>query len=793
MTKRTKEEANSIDAQQPRSPKTKAKENRAHFQKTKNKEWATNKKWHTNLSIKGKTLFSFYVTVITFIITAAMAVSAMYYLIGESNRFTQDLSRALDTSFKLVVDFDNIRLSMRNIYISKDFGDSNNTNLIDQMYASTNDATTRIQEYTAELTAHGMEGTEEYKTVTQLGEQFNSLIRYVDSFKRVTADGVSDTELSVVKQLMAMTAPIIDKIGQNVDTLYTINSQQAQDGMNQNERRSLMFSVALIFVILVGVAILVYSLLKSVKSIATPVKFMNKATLQMAAGDLDISLHYTAKDEIGELARSILQVAENIKSLTNDMERMSEDHKNGFLESRLDADKYNGAFKHVVTRVNEMAKENATDIREIMSCIHQFGAGNFEAEMKEYKNEKRFINEAIEGVRTQLVSVSSDINSLVTSAAEGRLDVRAKEDLYSGDWVHMVRSINNLLDAMASPINDASAVLQQLSEGNLKAKIEADYQGEFGRIKSSVNNVADTIFGYIGEISYVLSEITAGNLDITIDKIYIGDFTDIKESLTNIIDTFNVIMGNLRKASGELAGGAEQISITSNTVAANVSEQVQTITDLTAVVDQMYGQVNATKSIADNARAEAQHALESANHGNARMTDMLGSMQEINAASANISKIIKVIEDIAFQTNLLALNAAVEAARAGQHGKGFAVVADEVRSLANRSQKAASETAGLIEESIGKANHGVKIAEATAESLTEIVTNSTKISDLIAGIADKTTQQTEGIGLLNDGIKQISNASNSTSAEAERSSVAASELSSQSDVLEEMVNRFKLK
>jgi methyl-accepting chemotaxis protein len=202
-----------------------------------------------------------------------------------------------------------------------------------------------------------------------------------------------------------------------------------------------------------------------------------------------------------------------------------------------------------------------------------------------------------------------------------------------------------------------------------------------------------------------------------------------------------------------------------------------------------------TKQNADNAiqaNTLAADACKAAEHGNAQMQEMVGAMGEINESAQNISRIIKVIDEIAFQTNLLALNAAVEAARAGQHGKGFAVVAEEVRNLAARSAKAANETTAMIESAIQKAENGTQIAEGTAEALDGIVSGITKVSDLVEEIAAASDEQTKGISQISIGLDQIDEVTQQNTSNAVQCAATSEELASQSHELREMLARFVL-
>ena len=185
-----------------------------------------------------------------------------------------------------------------------------------------------------------------------------------------------------------------------------------------------------------------------------------------------------------------------------------------------------------------------------------------------------------------------------------------------------------------------------------------------------------------------------------------------------------------------------------------------------------------------NARAEA---------GNRQMADMLKAMSDINEASRNINRIIKVIDEIAFQTNILALNAAVEAARAGQHGKGFAVVAEEVSSLAGKSAAAVKETTDMIENSLKKVEAGTKIADETANALVLISQEVNSATELIKSIAITSEEQVNSIEQINQGIAQVSQVVQSNAATSEEGAAASQELASQADVLKEMAGAFKVR
>ena len=277
---------------------------------------------------------------------------------------------------------------------------------------------------------------------------------------------------------------------------------------------------------------------------------------------------------------------------------------------------------------------------------------------------------------------------------------------------------------------------------------------------------------------------------------------DWKSTMNSILE----VIVELERSAIQTAATARQVSMSSNSLSSGASQQAASVEETSASLEEMTSMIRATADNAQKAKALALESRSVVDSGCQTMVEMDRTMVEMNQAmaaidssSAEVAKIVKGIDEIAFQTNILALNAAVEAARAGEAGAGFAVVADEVRSLAQRSAAAAKETATKIEAAMASSrngsascNNGSASSTKVGESLKHIAEKISATDSLVGDIANAAREQAQGIEQINGAIAQMEKATQNNASGAEESASAAEELSAQAETLQELVGRLQL-
>ena len=360
------------------------------------------------------------------------------------------------------------------------------------------------------------------------------------------------------------------------------------------------------------------------------------------------------------------------------------------------------------------------------------------------------------------------------------------------------------------PLDRICRSMEAVSSGNLEEDVpEADRGDEIGKIgKTLVSMQEDLQQARIAEeqraelqleqeivvenLSAGLVRLSEGDFSLPIEQVFSGEHEKLRQNYNQTIETLSGTVSKVIDASGSIRNGAAEISRASDDLSNRTESQAATLEETAAALDELTASV---KSAAEGARSVEQtmdEAKQEAENTGEVVQSAVAAMTEIEQSSNHISQIISVIDDIAFQTNLLALNAGVEAARAGESGKGFAVVASEVRALAQRSSDAALEIKTLISASGKQVERGVDLVGKAGRALSNIVDRVSHISKLVSGIAEGAVEQATGLNEINTGVTQLDQVTQQNAAMVEQATAAGHLLSQDSTQLSQLVSEFHI-
>ncbi len=352
-----------------------------------------------------------------------------------------------------------------------------------------------------------------------------------------------------------------------------------------------------------------------------------------------------------------------------------------------------------------------------------------------------------------------------------------------------------IIRSITIPVEQVRTALVGYSKGQLDIPVEFDSTNELGEMCAALRTSQGVLSDVIADVNMLLSAMADGNFDVRTqaEAQYVGALSELLVSIRGINQNLSETLSQIQSSSDQVSSGADQVSNSAQTLAQGATQQASAVEELSATITEIAQGAEEGVTLARDSSQLSNDASAQITVCSDLMQSTVGAMNDIKAAAEEVGSIIDTISNIAFQTNILALNAAVEAARAGTAGKGFAVVADEVRALASKSDEASRATKERIEHAIIAVQKGSEYVSNVSDALDKTVGMVNGAVAKMGDVADASEHQAESIEQIREGISQISAVVQSNSATSEESAAASEELSSQAQIMDQLMSKFRLR
>ncbi|MBV2184400.1 MAG: methyl-accepting chemotaxis protein [Rhizobium sp.] len=385
-----------------------------------------------------------------------------------------------------------------------------------------------------------------------------------------------------------------------------------------------------------------------------------------------------------------------------------------------------------------------------------------------------FIARRIMGPLPQLTAVAD-------AMASGRLDATVPHKDMGNEIGALARALDVFRDS----------ALQKIKLEHQAAENAALGEQERNEREAAKAREAIAVQQAVDALAQGLDRLSEGDLTVRIEQTFEGGLEQLRNDFNRSVEKLNGTLTQLRTEMLAIESGSSEMRSASEDLSKRTEQQAASLEETSAALDEITATVRSASSKADEAAALTKSTRQSTETSSHVVSQAVGAMGRIEAASAEISKIINVIDEIAFQTNLLALNAGVEAARAGEAGKGFAVVAQEVRELAQRSATAAKDIKALITKSGDEVAGGVTLVRKTGDALGEIAQQVAQINDYIAAIATAAREQSVGLQEINTAVNQMDQFTQKNAAMVEETTAVTHRLADSATALSGLVGQFR--